>query len=75
MITAAYILWTLQRVYLGQNPAYKSFPDINLRELLCIVPLAILAVVLGVWPNLLLSWMEPSLTGLVESLSKIALLP
>ena len=39
VLTAAYILWTLQRVYLGTNPAYKDFPDINLRELLCIVPL------------------------------------
>ncbi|HLJ95810.1 MAG TPA: NADH-quinone oxidoreductase subunit M, partial [Gemmataceae bacterium] len=72
VITAAYILWTLQRVYLGQNPAYKGLPDINLRELLCIVPLAVLSVVLGVWPNLLLSWMEPSVTGLVESLARIA---
>jgi NADH-quinone oxidoreductase subunit M len=74
VITAAYILWTLQRVYLGQNPAYKGLPDINLRELLCIVPLAVLAVVLGVWPNLLLSWMEPTVTGLVQSLARLALL-
>jgi NADH-quinone oxidoreductase subunit M len=72
VITAAYILWTLQRVFLGTNPAYKGFLDINLRELLCIVPLAVLAVLLGVWPNLLLSWMEPSVTGLVESLAKFA---
>ena len=43
VITAAYILWTLQRVFLGVNPAYKSFPDINWRELACIVPLVILA--------------------------------
>jgi NADH-quinone oxidoreductase subunit M len=75
VITAAYILWTLQRVYLGQNPAYKGLPDISLRELLCIVPLAVLAVALGVWPNLLLSWMEPSVTGLVQTLAKLALLP
>jgi NADH-quinone oxidoreductase subunit M len=75
VITAAYILWTLQRVFLGQNPAYKGFPDITLRELVCIIPLAALAVILGVWPDLLLSWMEPSVTGLVRSLAKLALLP
>jgi NADH-quinone oxidoreductase subunit M len=74
VITAAYILWTLQRVYLGQNPAYKGYPDINLRELLCIVPLAVLAIVLGVWPNLLLSWMDPSVTGLVDSLAKLTMI-
>src|SRR5207244_5347229 len=29
VITAAYILWTLQRVFLGVNPAYKTFLDID----------------------------------------------
>jgi NADH-quinone oxidoreductase subunit M len=71
ILTAAYILWTLQRVYLGHNPAYKDYPDINLRELACIVPLVILAVVLGVAPSLLLSWMEPSVTGLVSTLAQL----
>jgi NADH-quinone oxidoreductase subunit M len=71
VLTAAYILWTLQRVYLGQNPAYKDFPDISFRELLCIVPLVVLSVVLGIWPNLLLGWMEPSLTGLVDALARV----
>lgn len=73
VLTAAYILWTLQRVYLGVNPAYKDYPDINLREVLCILPLVILAVALGVLPNqLLLSWMEPSVTGLVDSLAQLS---
>jgi NADH-quinone oxidoreductase subunit M len=71
VITAAYILWTLQRVYMGQNPAYKNYPDINFRELLCVVPLVVLAVLLGVAPSLLLYWMEPSVTGLVDSLAQL----
>jgi NADH-quinone oxidoreductase subunit M len=58
----------LQRVYLGTNPAYKDYKDITVRELLCIIPLAILAVVLGILPMLLLQWMEPHVTGLVDSL-------
>ena len=33
VITAAYILWTLQRVYFGTNPAYKDYKDMTLREL------------------------------------------
>jgi NADH-quinone oxidoreductase subunit M len=71
VLTAAYILWTLQRVFLGQNPAYKDYIDINLRELACIVPLVVLAVLLGVAPFLLLNWMEPSLTGLVDTLAQL----
>jgi NADH-quinone oxidoreductase subunit M len=71
VITAAYILWTIQRVFFGVNTAYKDLPDINLRELLCIVPLLVLAVVLGVAPQLLLSWMEPHVTGLVDTLAHV----
>ncbi|HMC89020.1 MAG TPA: NADH-quinone oxidoreductase subunit M [Gemmataceae bacterium] len=71
VITAAYILWTLQRVFLGTNPAYKAYPDINLRELLCVVPLVVLSILLGVAPNLLLSWMAPSVTGLVKALGQL----
>jgi NADH-quinone oxidoreductase subunit M len=72
VVTAAYILWTLQRVYLGTNETYKDYPDISFRELLCIVPLLVLAVVLGVVPSLVLSWMEPHVTGLIDSLVMIA---
>jgi NADH-quinone oxidoreductase subunit M len=68
VITAAYILWTIQRVYLGTNPAYKDYPDITLGELACIVPLVILSVLLGVAPGLVMSWMEPTVSMLVRSL-------
>jgi NADH-quinone oxidoreductase subunit M len=71
VLTAAYILWTLQRVYLGTNPAYKDYPEINLRELACAVPLVVLAVLLGVYPWAVLWWIEPSVTGLVDSLAQL----
>ncbi|MGF1578234.1 MAG: NuoM family protein [Gemmataceae bacterium] len=71
VITAAYVLWTLQRVYMGTNKAYKDYSDINLRELLCITPLVILAVLLGIAPGIIFFWMEPTVTALVESLSEL----
>jgi NADH-quinone oxidoreductase subunit M len=71
VLTAAYILWTLQRVYLGVNPAYKDYTDINLRELITIVPLVILAVLLGVLPFLLLNMMEPHVSALVNALAQL----
>jgi len=72
VITAGYILWTMQRVYLGVNPAYKDYPDMSWREIICATPLVVFAVVLGIFPTpLLLSWMEPSVTGLVETLSAL----
>jgi NADH-quinone oxidoreductase subunit M len=71
VITAAYILWTLQRVYLGTNPAYKDYKDMDLREVLCAVPLVALCIVMGVFPNLILNWMEPHVTGLVDFLAQV----
>jgi len=71
VITAAYILWTLQRVFMGENPQYKNYADITVREIVCITPLVVLSVALGVLPGyLLLSWMEPSVTGLVDTLAR-----
>jgi NADH-quinone oxidoreductase subunit M len=73
VLTAAYILWTVQRVFMGVNPAYKNYADINLRELVCVLPLVILSVALGILPaQLLLNWMEPSVTNLVDTLANIA---
>ncbi|MEI7683641.1 MAG: NADH-quinone oxidoreductase subunit M [Planctomycetota bacterium] len=73
VITAAYILWTLQRVYLGTNPAYKDYKDITPRELLVALPLVILAVAFGLFPQqLLLNWMEPHVTGVIDVLTQAA---
>ena len=72
ILTAAYVLWTVQRVYLGTNDKYKDYPDMNVREVVIAVPLLIFSVALGIFPHqLLLSWMQPSVNGLVESLSRL----
>ena len=72
VLTAAYILWTIQRVFMGVNPVYKKERDMDLRELACALPLVVLCVALGVLPGLLLlNWMGPSLTGLVDALASV----
>lgn len=69
VLTAGYMLWTLQRVYLGKTQEkYKDFPDITRREALCLAPLAVIVVVLGVWPKPVLNLMETSLNALNQSL-------
>jgi NADH-quinone oxidoreductase subunit M len=69
VLTAAYILWTIQRVFMGTNPAYKNYPDITVSELSVAIPLVVLSVALGVLPQLLLlNWMEPSVTNIVDTL-------
>jgi NADH-quinone oxidoreductase subunit M len=72
VLTAAYILWTVQRVFLGTNPAYKNYTDMDLREVACAVPLVVLSVALGIFPQqLVFSWMEPSVSGLVDQLARM----
>jgi NADH-quinone oxidoreductase subunit M len=55
VVTAAYYLITLQKVYLGDTPAiYKDpvhYPDATKRELLILVPLALVTLWMGVLPN------------------------
>jgi len=67
VLTAAYMLWTLQRVFLGKpNEKWAGMPDINGRELSALVPLAIIVLVLGIYPSLLLNYMSTSLNHLID---------
>ncbi len=55
VVTAAYLLWTVQRVLLGPlNPKYEKMPDIDVREKLCVAPLIFFMLLFGIWPKLLL---------------------
>ncbi|MBD3162087.1 MAG: NADH-quinone oxidoreductase subunit M [Candidatus Eisenbacteria bacterium] len=72
VLTAGYILWTLQRMFLGTlNEKYKSLPDINGRELFTLVPLAIIVIVLGVWPMPVLDLMRRSLGWIAEMAQRV----
>src|SRR5579883_2919342 len=65
ILTAGYLLWTLQRMYLGQpNPKYAGLAEINGRELFTLVPLAVIVLILGVYPHALLSLLNTSLVHL-----------
>ncbi|MCS7168738.1 MAG: NADH-quinone oxidoreductase subunit M [Gemmatales bacterium] len=71
IITAGYILWTVQRVYLGHRPPSPDLPEITFREFLCALPIVVLAILLGVWPRAVLDWVEPSLAALLRDLASI----
>jgi NADH-quinone oxidoreductase subunit M len=72
ILTAAYLLWTWQRVYLGTNADTKAFPELTPREAVCLLPFALLAIALGVLPGVLLfNWMEPSVSGWIENLAPL----
>ncbi|HBA38964.1 MAG TPA: oxidoreductase, partial [Deltaproteobacteria bacterium] len=65
VLTAGYFLWTIQRVYLGPtNEKYKTLPEINGRELFTLIPLGIIVIALGVYPNAMLDLLRASLDQL-----------
>ncbi len=79
VLTAAYMLWALQRMFLGQaNEKWAGLPDINGRELSALVPLAIIVITLGVYPGLMIDVLTSSLNHLVEVVktgATVALVP
>ena len=67
IITAAYILWTIQRVFLGKTPEkLLELKDLTTREYIMFIPLIILIILLGVYPAPAIELMNSSLSHLVE---------
>ena len=51
ILTAAYFLWTMQRMFLGpQNKKWAELPEISLREIFTLTPLALIVILLGFYP-------------------------
>jgi NADH-quinone oxidoreductase subunit M len=72
ILTAGYILWTLQRVYLG--PEYKGphgdhITPITGRELAIGAPLLAMCILFGVFPKLIFDYMTPSVNKEVSELA------
>ena len=59
ILSAAYILWMVQRVMYGEitNPKNAALPDLSAREWATLLPLVFLALFMGVFS----SWFTPSL--------------
>ncbi|MEN9722940.1 MAG: dehydrogenase subunit [Pseudomonadota bacterium] len=65
---AVYMLWMFQRVMFGplKNPENEKLQDLNLRELVVLLPLLVMAIVMGVRPNLFFSKMDASVAAFLE---------
>ncbi len=72
ILTAAYILWAVQRVYLGaeyHGPHPEALVPITSREFAIGALLAALAILFGVYPRALLDYMQPSVDKTVTELA------
>jgi NADH-quinone oxidoreductase subunit M len=72
ILTAGYILWTMQRVYLGpeyKGPHPEALVEMNSRELAIGYTLVATAILFGVLPHLLFNPMHGSIQALTQSLA------
>ena len=72
VLGAAYTLWMYKRVVYGPvaNEEVGSLEDVGRRELVVLAVLAVLVLLLGLWPAPLLEVMGPSVEHLVEHLGR-----
>lgn len=69
LLGAAYMLWTYQRVFMGPvNEKYTSLPEMNRREIASLLPLAVVILVLGVFPFIFLDAIAPTVDNLLAHL-------
>ncbi|MBI4350948.1 MAG: NADH-quinone oxidoreductase subunit M [Elusimicrobia bacterium] len=66
LVTAAFFLRMIEKVFLGPfNEKWAGLKDMNFRELVAIAPLAVLTLVIGVWPRFCLDLIDPTITYLL----------
>ena len=62
ILAAVYMLWMFQRVMYGPvREAYRALPDLSPLEVACAVPLLVLTVLLGIFPQPAIDIIQPSL--------------
>lgn len=71
ILAAIYLLWMVQKVLFGplQNPANETLKDMNGREIFVLAPLMVLALYLGIRPNVILRPIEPAVQKLVKDVN------
>jgi NADH-quinone oxidoreductase subunit M len=72
ILTAAYILWAIQRVYLGaeyKGPHGDHLTPMTPRELWIATPLVFLAILFGVAPQILFNYVTPTVNRQVQTLA------
>ena len=66
VLSAAYSIWLYNRIAFGSFSPYISYTtDINNREFILLLPLLIITVVLGVFPNIILNNLHVSVSNLI----------
>ncbi|MDX2196342.1 MAG: NADH-quinone oxidoreductase subunit M [Cytophagales bacterium] len=69
ILTAGYFLWTLQRMFLGKYYVHNlkdKIADLKYEEVISFAFLLFLVIILGVFPQLLINYLQPACKTIVE---------
>jgi NADH-quinone oxidoreductase subunit M len=66
-----YMLWLFYRLVLGETrPGLRGLRlDLNTREVLTLAPLVLMALVIGLYPEIVLGYLRPSVTQLLAAMT------
>ena len=72
ILAAVYMLWMYQRVMFGQitKPENQRLVDLNLREVIILVPITLFIIWIGVYPKPLFQKMERSVQHLISQVNR-----
>ena len=72
ILGASYTLWLVKRVIFGAvaNDGVAALKDINQREIIMLSLLAIMVLLVGIWPDPLVSVMHPTVDNLIEHVTR-----
>ena len=67
LLGAGYMLWTMQRVFLGQlKEKWMSLKDLTGREYAMFIPLSLIILFIGIYPASMLNIMNSSVNAMVQ---------
>ena len=71
LVTAIFLLTVAQRIWHGPlSPARAGFSDLTVCERVSVAPALLLMLVLGVYPQFVLAWINPTVMEMLERLNQ-----
>lgn len=72
VLAAVYLLWAYERVFTGEitREENRTVPDLGLREVALLLPIAALVLLLGLYPKVLLDRIGPSTEAILDRMEQ-----